>query len=235
MDNAGHDALASQKSSQARNMPSEAPKQAACLNCRKSKIRCSRPPDGNICRRCEHLGAHCKIPEFHIGRQRGVKNKRTGLEKAIFQIQEAIKKSDVESKTSQNQGAIEELRNLLDKAQATIPACKINPAGTSPPQDHLSGDEQLALDDAENPLQLLARASDLRLATPQTFESASHLNCSTPSVPGPESERVDKSDISRFFLPMKASYDTGPEHDTDSDPIELGLVTLEEAATLSTL
>jgi hypothetical protein len=59
----------------------DTPKQAACLACRKSKIRCDRSPGGDVCKRCTQVGVECEIPEFHVGRQRGVKNKRSGLEK----------------------------------------------------------------------------------------------------------------------------------------------------------
>jgi hypothetical protein len=52
-------------------------KQAACLNCRKSKIKCRREEGAPICQRCENVGAECVIPEFHIGRQKGVKKYRT--------------------------------------------------------------------------------------------------------------------------------------------------------------
>lgn len=48
-------------------------KQAACLNCRKSKIKCRRDEGASVCERCEHVGVECVIPEFHIGRQKGVK------------------------------------------------------------------------------------------------------------------------------------------------------------------
>lgn len=211
----------------------EAPKQAACLNCRKSKIRCDRGPDEDKCRRCEQVGAECEIPDFHIGRQRGVKNKRTGLEKAIFQIEQAIKKSKVETRTPQNENAINELQSLVHEAR-TLP--RVHASDSSPVQEApVSGDEQLALDDAENPLQLLARASDLRLATPQGSEQTSFPNASTPSIRNQDTEKLDKSDVHNYFLPMKAYYDIGPENGFDTDPIDLGLVTYEEAATLLNL
>lgn len=48
-------------------------KQAACLNCRRSKIKCRRDEDASTCERCLNVGSECVIPEFHIGRQKGVK------------------------------------------------------------------------------------------------------------------------------------------------------------------
>lgn len=87
-------------------------------------------------------------------------------------------------------------------------------------------DDQQALDDAENPLQLLARASDLRLTTPM---SSDHMF--TPSTSHKGSELDQQSDVHRFFLPIKASLDRGPSY----DPIDLGLVTEEEAELLLSL
>ncbi|KAF2183714.1 hypothetical protein K469DRAFT_582241 [Zopfia rhizophila CBS 207.26] len=201
-------------------------KQAACLNCRKSKIKCRRDSGSLVCEKCQHAGTECIIPSFHVGRQKGVKNKRTGLEKAIYQIEEAIKRS--RSDTLSNEGTLEQLQSLLDEARSGFPDSSdtVSPSSASfvPGRDGpaQSSDEQLALDDAENPLQLLARASDLRLTSPQSLE------LSTSSSRNLGSERDDKSDIHQFFLPMKASLDNGP----DLDPIEVGLVTTEEAEML---
>ncbi|KAF2469746.1 uncharacterized protein BDR25DRAFT_288131 [Lindgomyces ingoldianus] len=203
-------------------------KQAACLNCRKSKIKCKRGSGSWVCEKCQHAGTECIIPTFHVGRQKGVKNKRTGLERAIFQIEEAIKKS--RSASLSNEGTLEQLQHLLDNARREIPETEDTASSGSialtterygAPQ---SSDDQLALDDAENPLQLLARASDLRLTSPQSAE----ISASTPSSRYYGSERDERSDIHRFFLPMKASFDSGPE----LDPIDIGLVTMEEAKAL---
>lgn len=49
------------------------PKQAACLVCRRSKIKCDwASPDGR-CKRCMQLGTECIRPDFHAGRQKGIK------------------------------------------------------------------------------------------------------------------------------------------------------------------
>lgn len=163
-------------------------------------------------------------------------SKRTGLEKAIFQIEEAIKKSKVD--TVPNEGAIVELQRLLEEARSSLPhsADSASPANADFASERdgrvQSSDEQLALDDAENPLQLLARASDLRLSTTQSSE----VNTSTPSTRNLGSEPDDRSDIHQFFLPMKASWDGGEgEEGQDRDPINVGLVTVEEAKTLLSL
>lgn len=224
-----------------------ASKQAACLNCRRSKIKCKRDHGISRCEKCLHTGVECVVPgDFHVGRQKGVRkyasshcffatahlksSKRTGLEKAIHQIEEAVKKS--KSDPSSSNDAIEHLQQLLREAQGDRPASSSTPATNHTPlvperdDPAQSGDEQLALDDAENPLQLLARASDLRLASPQL-----PISTFTPFTTHSGSETGEQSDFLRFFLPMKASLDQGPH----LDPIDLGLVTMEEAELLMSL
>ena len=48
-------------------------KQAACVVCRKSKIKCEWSADQNECRRCAQLDVECVRPTFHAGRQKGIK------------------------------------------------------------------------------------------------------------------------------------------------------------------
>ena len=48
-------------------------KQAACLTCRRRKIKCRRDDGAPSCERCQLTGVECIIPEFHVGRQKGVK------------------------------------------------------------------------------------------------------------------------------------------------------------------
>ena len=50
-----------------------AKKQAACLGCRRSKTRCLRRSEDVHCKRCVQSGIECVIPEFHVGRKKGVK------------------------------------------------------------------------------------------------------------------------------------------------------------------
>ncbi|KAF2033920.1 hypothetical protein EK21DRAFT_57308 [Setomelanomma holmii] len=206
-------------------------KQAACLNCRKSKIKCRREEGAQTCERCQHVGSECVIPEFHVGRQKGVKNKRSGLEKAIYQVEEAIKKRKSDNTTNRN--TLEHLKKLLNDAQGSdepaettvSPLSAINaPALAERDGAGTSSDDQLALEGVENPLQLLARASDLRIASPQNVEA----NMSTPGSRFNGSDPGPSADMHPFFMPMKASIDQGP----GLDPIDVGLVTLEEAGTL---
>ena len=79
------------------------------------------------------------------------------------------------------------------------------------------------MDDAENPLQLLARASDLSAPPNQasyTINRSSFSNTRNSNV-GPDLE------LRAFFGPFRPSLDVGP----DIDPIEMGLVTEDEANT----
>lgn len=95
-----------------------------------------------------------------------------------------------------------------------------------------SSNEHLALDDAENPLQLLARATDLRISSPHYSE----VNNSTPSDRNLGNEREDVLKINQFFQPIKATLNRGEvQNGQDTDPIEVGLVTIEEADMLFSL
>lgn len=48
-------------------------KQAACLVCRRGKIKCEYLADQGRCRRCLQLDKECVRPDYHAGRQRGIK------------------------------------------------------------------------------------------------------------------------------------------------------------------
>lgn len=158
-------------------------------------------------------------------------SKRSGLEKAIYQVEEAIKKRKSDAAT--NQTTLQYLQQLLNEAQgdnASSQDVKTSPMSVehsqAPAKEVVgtSSDDQLAVEDVENPLQLLARASDLRIATPQSYN---------PSVASPEgrftaSEQSAFLDVHHFFLPVKAHLDQG----AGLDPIDVGLVTKDEAEML---
>jgi hypothetical protein len=155
------------------------------------------------------------------------------LEKAIYQVEEAIKKRKYDNTT--NQTTLEHLKRLLsdDQRAEEIPSKASDTSSslhdTSPPVvdrdvTGISSDDQLALEGVENPLQLLARASDLRIASPTTHNGSA----STPGSHMNASENRPFLDVHRFFLPMKATLDQGP----GLDPIDVGLVTMEEAELL---
>ncbi|OAF54302.1 hypothetical protein VC83_09350 [Pseudogymnoascus destructans] len=85
-------------------------KQAACLSYRRSKIRCHRGAGDAKCKRCDQANSECIIPKYHAGRQKGVKNKRTGLEKAVYRIGQAIARSKA------NGGELEDQQAALSPA-----------------------------------------------------------------------------------------------------------------------
>jgi hypothetical protein len=93
---------------------------------------------------------------------------------------------------------------------------------------HLIG-EHFTYDGIENPLQLLARASDLQDLSPE--QSGIH-------APTPESRHGLRSDskveaVKHFFSPIKASLDVDGKPNIEGfDPINVGLITVEEAEAL---
>ncbi|KAJ5198446.1 uncharacterized protein N7498_007563 [Penicillium cinerascens] len=207
-------------------------KQPACLNCRRSKIRCNRPAGHARCEKCRQADADCIVPSHHLGRQKGVKNKRKGLEKAIHQIEQAIKRPKVDASGPDDaQKAISGLQELLIRFQGQLqsedafesPDMSRN---LPPPSRDTSAEESLALDDAENPLQLLARASDLQLSPTGVRHVPKSPLPSVASLPQ-ESSELELSAKS-FFVPTRAHLDIG----TELDPIDLGLVTFDEAESL---
>jgi hypothetical protein len=157
------------------------------------------------------------------------------LEKAIYQVEEAIKKRKADNTT--NLTTLEHLKKLLsdrgeektiEESQTTLSPDDKTPQiiekDVAPTSN--AGDDQL--EGVENPLQLLARASDLRIASPLTPPDGG--SASTPGTWLSGSEHGPYLDVQRFFLPMKANLDQGP----GLDPVDVGLVTLDEAEMLLT-
>ncbi|KAI1299544.1 hypothetical protein F5Y03DRAFT_365696 [Xylaria venustula] len=236
---------------------------ASCFNCKKSKVKCVRPEGLTTCSRCTQRKLDCRAPLFHVGRHKGVKNKHSGLEKAVFQIEQALKRTHPGSDQIQNSEQSAELRYLLERSRDLLSAersQKNSSSGTSgrrhdgsipsPQQSSTShgtppsqtdsrdagtvsqhvDDDQLNLDDAENPLQLLARTSEL-LSSLGASNHGSTLG-QLPSKSLPSRDRSSGNDhdgnLPVFFGPFQPRLDIGP----DLDPIELGLLTLAEAETL---
>ncbi|KAK3313065.1 hypothetical protein B0H66DRAFT_569455 [Apodospora peruviana] len=240
---------------------------AACLVCRRSKIKCEkgRAQNDDRCQRCLQLGVQCVRPDFHVGRRKGVKNKRTGLEKALHQVEQAVRRS---GPGAQGEAAkvVSELKALLgsrpdssleDHQQSSrggghnrqssgrsdmlLPDASSDPGDSSgsemdamsipqestPSQSHVAAEESLAVDDAENPLQLLARASDLHVSPKAgnehpAAEAMSHQRARLAK----QNDKI--SEVEKFFQLTQFSLDIGP----DLDPIDLGLVSTEEADSL---
>ncbi|PWY96782.1 Zn(II)2Cys6 transcription factor [Aspergillus sclerotioniger CBS 115572] len=213
-------------------------RQAACLNCRKSKVRCNRSQGDAYCGRCKQANVECVIPNHHVGRQKGVKNKRKGLEKAIHQIEQAIKRPRNDTSGAETaHKLISDLQDLLSNtrekqldSEVDDRSEDLNRPYTYPsPQDNNAG-ENLSLDDAENPLQLLARASDLQLSPTEVRDAYRW-----PPSTYPQHTEVPQSNINgsvpaaqAYFVPIRASLDIG----LDIDPIDIGLITLNEAESL---
>lgn len=101
-----------------------------------------------------------------------------------------------------------------------------------PSPQELSAEESLALDDAENPLQLLARASDLQLS-PVDVRRAPKSPLPPVLAPASTQERNDLGQLSAksFFVPAGVNLDVGPE----LDPVNLGLITFDESESLFSL
>ena len=164
-------------------------------------------------------------------------SKRKGLEKAIHQIEQAIKRpKDAPSGPDDAQKAISNLQELLTRFQGQL---------QSEPEDFTEApkrlrnlpsprdtnvDESLALDDAENPLQLLARASDLQLSPPglNRARKSPQPPLATLSTLTHETSRHGDLGAKSFFVPTRAKLDIGPE----LDPIDLGLVTTDDSESL---
>jgi hypothetical protein len=83
-----------------------------------------------------------------------------------------------------------------------------------------------ALADAENPLQLLAQTSELLLGADNRHQAGRSAQSSTIQVRTNGAEKLQSGDdIRNFFGSFKPRLDIGP----DLDPIDLGLITNEEA------
>jgi len=236
-----------------------ATKQAACLECRRSKVRCLRAPEAAACKKCTNAGLECVVPEYHVGRYKGVKNKRSGLEKAIYQVEEAVKRARTSGSGMQNEHA-QALRRLLDESKSSTsppqPALHreqssfidnseiVDAVVFEPPRrpqtmrslststfrrqsfaEHPENSGEVTVNNADNPLQLLAIASAIpeqpgTAATPSANGKISPDNRTTTTIEDDETQE--------FFTPTSSRLDVHP----DLDPIDLGLVTTEESQML---
>lgn len=80
------DAAAAPAAESARESPRDqnSRRAAACLVCRRSKIKCEkgRGQNDDRCHRCLQLGVQCVRPDFHVGRRKGVK--KSGLHPSLI-------------------------------------------------------------------------------------------------------------------------------------------------------
>lgn len=91
-------------------------------------------------------------------------------------------------------------------------------------------EERLAVDDAENPLQLLARASNLHLSPESSHDQSPGTAASYHPPASIVAEEFDPEmrQVETFFGTTHFNVDRGEDY----DPIDLGLVTEEEAEML---
>lgn len=84
------------------------------------------------------------------------------------------------------------------------------------------GDDGYALEDAESPLQLLARASDLPISSRNMPAAPDQLSpIAGSNHVGQRGEQSNNQDLRTFFGPLRPNLDTGE----DIDPIDMGYVT----------
>ncbi|GAQ47314.1 Zn(II)2Cys6 transcription factor [Aspergillus niger] len=164
------------------------------------------------------------------------KGKRKGLEKALHQIEQAIKRPRSDASGSEAaQKLISDLQEMLSNTREQQLHSEADDQSEDfdrsytyhSPRDNIG--DNLSLDDAENPLQLLARASDLQLS-PTEVRGAHKWPPSTIQPSGMLQNSTEGSDpaAQSYFVPIRASLDVGP----DIDPIDIGLVTPSEAESL---
>lgn len=170
-------------------------------------------------------------------------SKRDGLEKAVYRIEQEIKRSKTR-RQSEDETNQYHLQSLLSEAQGLLPnemrppyasnfhnGDDVSASYQQPGTVRFDGnggqssDDQLPVDDAENPLQLLARATDLSHPTNTTPNA---VNEPSPMFSTPRPGTGKDQDLQTFFGPFHPSLDVEPE----TDPIEMGLVTHDEAHTL---
>ena len=126
-----------------------------------------------------------------------------------------------------------DLRQILQLAQGSaFPRRQGSQSGDvddlTPESLGLPDEDDLEYDDIENPLQLLARASDLQRPSPQNAKAVS-----TPRTPYDYSGANHVADVDEFFLPLRATLDIDDGTKlTEFDPVTAGLVTMEEAQSL---
>lgn len=181
-------------------------------------------------------------------------SKRSGLEKAIHQVEQALKRSK-DGTTGLGLEVEADLRHLISAPQgsplrrqsSSVVSGTGNRQSFSQWQPGLLGDEknetsenshevspagagekpdEFALNNADNPLQLLAMASILPGQSPSTTMSTSPAGVA--SQPGATDASVGDVELQQFFGSLMTTLDNS----RDLDPIHLGLVTTDEADSL---
>ena len=144
--------------------------QAACVRCRQGKIKCIRPSNADACKRCARDGTACVVPELRMGRQKGARNKHHGLARSYHQVSGAIaqlQKGTLDAESAQTLRDLKALLQATELPAASTPTAQrlsvaaekvsISPSRSSSEDSYVES----ALEDVENPLELLAQASRL--------------------------------------------------------------------------
>lgn len=175
-------------------------------------------------------------------------SKRRGLDKAIHQLEQALNDAKTSSDSPDNESsAAQRLQQLLGEAGAVLnrEQSRRSTATQSPSSSRLDnpitapqlapsrsvvlqqGGSRQVVEDTENPLQLLAHATEQCLPLPQLSHGQ---NWPTAAITGQAHSRGDKSheSLRNFFGPPRVNLDVGPS----LDPISLGFVTSIEAEDL---
>jgi hypothetical protein len=188
-----------------------------------------------------------------------ISSKRTGLQKAVHQVEEAIRKSQTQDGDSQTALPGLDLHEILNKtrniqadiqvdslASDLVPAIQYQQSFAS--SGHFSGADEAnrstnaannqSLDrhaetgdlaDAENPLQLLAQTSELLQASDMAKRTITLTSVPQAMHLNGGSTFAAKPDGIARFF---GRFRPRLDVDPDLDPIEVGLITLSEADTL---
>lgn len=161
------------------------------------------------------------------------------MDKALYQIDQAVKRArSTSQKNPEDDRILSHLQDLLSGANSPdAPQTRYSASGDGDEDAYSEEEEEqeqdpvvmpefiqrtqqsLAIDDAENPLQLLARASYIQ-PSPESRHGNSPLQAHTASTTG-----QTEDEIQAFFAPAQAHLDVG----SDVDPVTLGLVSEDEA------
>ncbi|OJJ73707.1 hypothetical protein ASPBRDRAFT_194633 [Aspergillus brasiliensis CBS 101740] len=226
---------------------------AACEVCRHLKMRCIRPDLSEPCDRCRRNNRRCNIPPPRpLGRRAGAVGRYNGFEKAYRKMQAQLKKAPVSAEEVQQvlhfTGPEELLQFIVAKLQHGDRGRAVSPTDDALRNNHdvLSTPKE----PVSNPLALLADASSVAqplasLDRPSTTDGDRELLQPSGylSLGIQLPQETLQQGLDALYAPAPPvdchtdyfrSPDADPPRDIgpDLDPIELGLLSLEDAQTL---
>lgn len=240
--------------------PTNEVKQAACLECRRIKTKCIKLLDAESCKRCTARGAECIVPSYHIGRYKGIKNKRSGLEKAIHQVEQAVKRARTSGEVLDDEHEVA-LKRLFGEAKIgeTHKIADVSyedeqgqPQSSDPHTDEV-GTDFAALENGANegePAQHMFAHAAVDEVTINNAGNPLELLAIASSIPEDAAApspstvvRASPNDHSTGGTQSSSSIEQTTQHffspistrldiGPQHDPIELGLITLMEAQSL---